>query len=90
MVLVKDVPGTYEKDAYRKANVSFKSASSCNISNINTLDHCSLSIMQREGRGLQNKRTLTEMNAAHELYLVTYEVHSTIMFQGLLAGEIVF
>ena len=73
VVAVKTVQseGTHEK--YRRVNVSFQSTSSCNISTVNALHQCKLSVTKRERGMSDNKRSWgIEMNAARELYLKTY------------------
>jgi len=68
VVVVKNVPATEMTEGYRRVHISFQSAfqstSSCNISTVNALHQCNLSVMKRE-RGISiNKRTRgIEMNA---------------------------
>jgi len=54
-------------------HTSFQSTSSCNISSVNALNHCSLCAQQRErGRGLFKRTWTIEMNESRQLYLATY------------------
>ena len=54
-------------------HTSFQSTSSCNISSVNALNHCSLYAQQRErGRGLFKRQWAIEMNEGRQLYLSTY------------------
>ena len=73
IVAVKKVEATENHCAYRRVNVSFQSTSSCNISTVNALSKCGLTVHKRERGVLDAKRTWgIEMNAARELYLGTY------------------
>jgi len=73
IVAVKHVPATDVHQEYRRVNVSFQSTSSCNISTVNALSQCKLSVSKRERGFGSNKRTWgIEMNSARELYLGTY------------------
>ncbi len=73
VVAVKNVPATNMTEAYRRVHVSFQLTSFCNISTVNALHQCNLTVAKRE-RGISvNKRTWgIEMNATCELYLGTY------------------
>jgi len=54
-------------------HTSFQSTSSCNISCVNALNHCSLYAQQRErGRALFKRTWAIEMNESRQLYLSTY------------------
>ena len=74
VVAVKTVEATDEThESYRRVHVSFQSTSSCNISTVNALSECSLTVAKRERGAMNNKRTWgIEMNAGRELYLGTY------------------
>ena len=74
IVAVKKVEATDDHCPYRRVNVSFQSTSSCNISTVNALSKCGLTVHTRERGVLDAKKTWgIEMNAAREqLYLGTY------------------
>ena len=73
VVAVKEVSATEEHEGYRRVHVSFQSTSSCNISTVNALSKCELSVTKKERGVGANKRTWgIEMNSARELYLSTY------------------
>ena len=48
IVAVKEVEATDKYKEYRRVHVSFQSTSSCNISTINALSNCELSISKRK------------------------------------------
>ena len=48
IVAVKEVQATDEHEEYRRVHVSFQSTSSCNISTVNALSQCQLSVSKRE------------------------------------------
>ena len=57
IVAVKKVEATENHCAYRRVNVSFQSTSSCNISTVNALSKCGLTVHKRERGVLDAKRT---------------------------------
>ena len=48
IVAVKNVEDTDDHCAYRKVNMSFQLSSSCNISTVNALSKCDLTVHKRE------------------------------------------
>jgi hypothetical protein len=74
MVAVKDVAAVDDKKGYRRMHTSFQSTSSCNISTVNALISCNMSIRRRErGRGENKRYWGIEMNHhARSLYLRSY------------------
>ena len=48
VVAVKEFDATDDHNRYRRVNVSFQSTSSCNISTVNTLSNCALTVHKRE------------------------------------------
>ena len=46
VVAVKNVPATNTTEAYRRVHVSFHLTSSCNISTVNALHQCNLSVVK--------------------------------------------
>jgi hypothetical protein len=61
------------KKGYQRVHTSFQSTSSCNISTVNALSSCNMSIRRRErGRGDNKRHWGIEMNHARSLYLGSY------------------
>ena len=73
IVAIKKVEETDDSKAYTRTFVSFQSTGATNISGVNNLPSCSLSVNRPE-RGIgDNKRTWgIEWNEARSLYLKTY------------------
>ena len=70
---VKRVPAVEDKKGYQRVHTSFQSTSSCNISTVNALSSCRMSIRRRErGRGDNKRYWGIEMNHARTLYLGSY------------------
>jgi hypothetical protein len=70
---VKRVPAVEDKKGYQRVHTSFQSTSSCNISTVNALSSCHMSIRRRErGRGDNKRYWGIEMNHARTLYLGSY------------------
>ena len=62
-------------ETYQRVHVSFQSTSSCNITTVNAMSACNLSLRSRERGALDKKRKwVIEMNNARALYLATYGV----------------
>lgn len=73
IVAVKNVAAVDGKKGYQRVHTSFQSTSSCNISTVNALSSCNMSIRRRErGRGLNKRYWGIEMNHARSLYLQSY------------------
>jgi hypothetical protein len=73
IVAVKNVPAVDGKKGYQRVHTSFQSTSSCNISTVNALSACTMSIRRRErGRGENKRYWGIEMNHARSLYLNSY------------------
>lgn len=73
IVAVKQVAETATTKAFQRTHVSFQSTGATNISGVNNLSSCNLSVSRRE-RGIgENKRIWgIEWNEARQLYLKTY------------------
>jgi hypothetical protein len=71
--VVKTFPAVGDQKAYRRVHTSFQSTSSCNLSTVNAMTTCSMSIRRRErGRGENKRYWGIEMNHARTLYLGSY------------------
>ena len=57
VVAFKTFDATDEYCGYRRVNVSFQSTSSCNISTVNALSKCDLTVHKRERGVFEMKRT---------------------------------
>ena len=73
IVAVKNVAAVDGKKGHQRVHTSFQSTSSCNISGVNALSSCNMSIRRRErGRGENKRYWGIEMNDARSLYLQSY------------------
>jgi len=73
IVVVKTVEATEATPQYERVHCSFQSTSSCNISTVNALNGCHLSVRHRQrGRNDCKRHWGIEMNDARSLYLQTY------------------
>ena len=62
VVAVKEVEATNEHGEYRRVHVSFQSTSSCNISTVNALSKCELSVSKREREREREREVLEQIN----------------------------
>lgn len=73
IVAIKQVQATTEGKAYQRTHVSFQSTGATNISGVNNLASCKLSVSRRDRGVGDNKRTWgIEWNEARGTYLKTY------------------